>query len=332
MKQANKKDIFRIEFEILENAAKVLRSPDYVDNPIRTQFEDLYIGYKKLLQQSQQLVNISDRQQDRLIKLQNLKDDFLSTASHELRTPITSVLGFIQVIKKKLNEVIYPRLLPLDSKTEKTVRQIDGNIDIIISEGERLTCLINDILDLSKMRAGKMEWKSHPVAPADVVQRATAATSSLFDKKSIPLEIEIAPNLPTWMGDGDRLIQVMINLLSNAVKFTNQGTVTCRVISIHQSVRVSVQDSGSGIAAEHHQAVFEKFRQVGDDVADGPKGTGLGLPICKEIVEHHGGRIWVDSEPGRGSTFVFEIPAGQPADSGTLQKNPAEPIDLQGGR
>src|SRR5581483_75405 len=117
-------------------------------------------------------------------------------------------------------------------------------------------------------------------------------------------------DLPPITGDRDRLIQVVINLISNAVKFTPAGTVTVTAKSAAAGeITISVTDSGIGIAPSDHQKVFEKFKQVGDTLTDKPRGTGLGLPICKEIVEHHGGRIWVDSEPGKGSTFSFTLPA-----------------------
>jgi signal transduction histidine kinase len=315
MKSASRKDIFKAEYLTLDAAEKVMQNPANLENVIRPQFEELYSGYKKLLQQSVQLVNISDRQQDRLIKLQNLKDDFLSTASHELRTPITSVLGFTKVIRKKLAEVIFPQLPSDSAKTSRTVQQISSNLEIIISEGERLTNLINDLLDFSKMQAGKVEWKSASVAAADLINRATAASSSLFDPKGIALEKDIEPGLPVLIGDGDRLIQVIINLLSNAVKFSDKGRVTCRARKTAQGVIISVIDSGTGIDPKHHGTVFEKFRQVGEIHAGRPKGTGLGLSICKEIVEHHGGRIWVESELGTGSTFSFEIPFANQTDT-----------------
>jgi signal transduction histidine kinase len=119
---------------------------------------------------------------------------------------------------------------------------------------------------------------------------------------------EVEPDLPPLNGDRDRLIQVVINLISNAVKFTPRGSVTCRAHRKHNDIIVSVIDSGIGIAPEDQPKVFEKFKQVGDTLTEKPQGTGLGLPICKEIVEHHGGRIWVESELGKGSVFLFSLP------------------------
>jgi signal transduction histidine kinase/ligand-binding sensor domain-containing protein/FixJ family two-component response regulator len=236
------------------------------------------------------------------------KSAFLSTVSHELRTPLTSVLGFARITKKRLEEKIFPITDKSDPKTVKTIEQISGNLNVVIAEGERLTNLINDVLDLAKIEAGKMEWNMESVNMAEVVERAIASTSSLFDQKNLQLDRKIAPDLPEIMGDRDKLIQVVVNLLSNAVKFTNAGTVTCSVLRNAEGIVVGITDTGIGIAPEDHDKVFEQFKQVGDTLTDKPKGTGLGLPICKEIVEHHGGKIWVDSDLGKGSTFYFMLP------------------------
>ncbi|HEY9618067.1 MAG TPA: ATP-binding protein [Microcoleaceae cyanobacterium] len=241
-------------------------------------------------------------------EVDRMKTDFISTVSHELRTPLTSVLGFAKIIKKKLDEVVFPTIVSEDKKVQRTVRQVEENIDIIVSEGLRLTALINDVLDIAKMEAGKVDWREESLHIEEVMERAVAATSALFQAKNLTLVQEIASNLPTLLGDCDRLIQVVINLLSNAVKFTDEGTITCRVIRQHNTIQVSVIDMGSGIALEDQEKVFEKFKQVGNTLTDKPQGTGLGLPICKQIVEHHGGRIWVESELGQGSTFSFTLP------------------------
>ncbi len=242
-------------------------------------------------------------------KANEAKSAFLSTVSHELRTPLTSVLGFAKIINKRLNDKIFPTLDQSDPKTGKTVNQINENLQVVISEGERLTHLINDVLDLAKIEAGRMEWNEENVSLAEVAERAIAATTSLFEQKSIKLIKKINPDLPDITGDPDKLIQVVINLFSNAVKFTEKGEVTCLVYQKDKEVIVSVIDTGIGIAPGDYGAVFEQFKQVGGDtLTDKPKGTGLGLPICKEIVEHHGGRIWVESKVGKGSTFSFALP------------------------
>jgi signal transduction histidine kinase/CheY-like chemotaxis protein len=236
------------------------------------------------------------------------KSAFLSTVSHELRTPLTSVLGFAKIIKKRLDERIFPLVPTSDRKVAQAVQQVGDNLKVVVSEGERLTKLIDDVLDLAKIEAGKLEWHMESVTIDDVVERATAATASLLEPKGLRLVKEIAGDLPPVTGDGDRLIQVVINLISNAVKFTDAGTITCRAARRGDEIVLSVSDTGMGIAPADQAKVFERFKQVGDTLTDKPKGTGLGLPICREIVEHHGGRIWVESELGRGSTFSFSLP------------------------
>jgi signal transduction histidine kinase/CheY-like chemotaxis protein len=242
-------------------------------------------------------------------KANEAKSAFLSTVSHELRTPLTSVLGFAKIIRKRLEEKIFPIVDKKDPKTEKTIGQISENLHVVISEGERLTHLINDVLDLAKIEAGKMEWNQESVSMSEVAERAIAATTSLFDQKALKLIKNIDADLPDITGDRDKLIQVIINLISNSVKFTDKGSVTCTVSQQKNEIVVSISDTGIGIAPQDFDAVFEQFKQVGGDtLTDKPKGTGLGLPICKEIVEHHGGRIWLESEVGKGSTFSFALP------------------------
>jgi GAF domain-containing protein/CheY-like chemotaxis protein len=242
-------------------------------------------------------------------KANQAKSAFLSTVSHELRTPLTSVLGFAKIIKKRLEEKIFPVTNISDPKIEKMVHQVSENLNVVISEGERLTNLINEVLDLAKIEAGKMEWNMETVSIKEVADRAFSATSSLFDQKNLALKTNVPENLPMVMGDRDKLIQVMVNLISNAVKFTPAGTITCSITRKRNEIITGITDTGIGIAPADHEAVFEQFKQVvGDTLTDKPKGTGLGLPICKEIVEHHNGRIWLESELGKGSTFFFAIP------------------------
>ncbi len=249
---------------------------------------------------------------EKLQQLDALKSGFLSTVSHELRTPLTSILGFSKMVRKKLEELLFPLLPAGDKKIGRVVDQVTGNLDIIVAEGERLTNLINDVLDIAKMEAGKIEWKSETVSLVEVMERAIAATASLVEDAGLTLVREMDDDLPCLSGDRDRLIQTVINLISNAVKFTASGTVTCRAGRGEAGLTVAVADTGIGIALENQQKVFEKFIQTGDTLTDKPKGSGLGLSICREIVEHHGGRIWVESAPGRGSTFCFSLPLPEP--------------------
>jgi PAS domain S-box-containing protein len=253
------------------------------------------------------------------------KSDFLASVSHELRTPLTSVLGFAKLSKQSLERKLLPKIQADDRRTKRDIRFVSENMEIIVAEGERLTTLINNVLDLAKIEAGKVDWDMQPLAIAEVIERATAATAALFEQKGLQLIKNLPSDLPEVVGDQDKLIQVVINLIANAIKFTTEGSVTCRAEAANNQVVVSVIDTGTGIAPEDQAQVFEKFKQVGDTLTDKPQGTGLGLPICKEIVEHHGGRIWVESALGRGSTFSFALPV-QWADFET--ESTPEPVEL----
>jgi signal transduction histidine kinase len=241
-------------------------------------------------------------------EIDRMKTDFISTVSHELRTPLTSVRGFTEIIKKNLDENVFSHISHKDASVDKTIDRIRNNLDIILSEGERLTALINDVLDISKLEAGKVAWKMELVHISEIIDRAWLSISSLFDHKHLHFEKDLEPSLPQINGDRDRLIQVVINLLSNAVKFTESGSVTCTARKMNGNIVVSVADTGIGIADSSKKQLFEKFMQAGNTLTDRPRGTGLGLSICKQIVEHHGGTIWVKSEPGKGSTFSFSLP------------------------
>ena len=236
------------------------------------------------------------------------KSAFLSTVSHELRTPLTSVLGFAKIIRKRLEDKIFPAVPVEDQKIKRTMKQVSENLNVVVSEGERLTNLINDVLDLAKIESGRMEWHMRPIFLQDVISRAIASTSALFEQKNLKLVKNVSPDLPIVNADEDKLIQVVINLLSNAVKFTDKGKVTIEAFLDNGQIMVEVQDTGIGIAEEDRHKIFERFRQAGDTLTDKPKGTGLGLPICREIIEHHGGIIWMKSEHGVGSSFFFTMP------------------------
>ena len=242
-----------------------------------------------------------------LKELDRLKSDFLSTVSHELRTPMTSVVGFAKLIKKKLENSVFPRVVA-DQKTARAISQVSENIDIIIGESERLTLLIADVLDSSNLEAGKVEWNFVAVTPLRLVERSAAIASALAEQKGLALVVEVEPSLPDVMGDENRLLQVLTNLVSNAVKFTEHGQITVRADLQGNFVRFSVRDSGIGIAPEDQGKVFVTFKQIGDTLTDKPQGTGLGLSICQRIVQHHGGEIWLESTLGEGSTFYFTVP------------------------
>ncbi|WP_051693768.1 PAS domain-containing sensor histidine kinase [Desulfohalovibrio reitneri] len=241
------------------------------------------------------------------------KSEFLSVVSHELRTPLTAIRGFAQIITRKLRGEIFPRLKPEDEAAEdkltRTTSQVEDNLDIITQESHRLTGLIDDLLDISSLEAGRGDFKREAVDMAEVIRRAGMACQDLYHRKGLPLELEIAPEMPYVLGDFDRLIQVLVNLLTNAAKFTNSGGVSVHAWSGGDHVLIAVSDTGEGIPDDKQEGIFEKFVQArGDSMKDRPTGTGLGLAISRQIVLRHGGDIWVESLPERGSTFFFSLP------------------------
>lgn len=241
-------------------------------------------------------------------EIDRLKTEFITTVSHELRTPLTSILGFVEISNKKFNETILPAIDTSDINVLRATKTLNRNFNIVLSEGERITSLINDILDISKLESGKVIWNFDQIHIEDVINTAHKALSSLFEKKGMLCFINIQLGLPTIRADRERLIQVVINLLSNALKFADNGKIICKAELSGENIVVSVTDEGPGIPKDEQENIFEKFKQVGDMITNKPKGTGLGLPISKKIVEAHGGKMWVESEIGKGSTFYFTIP------------------------
>ncbi|HMM54579.1 MAG TPA: sensor histidine kinase [Candidatus Desulfobacillus sp.] len=233
---------------------------------------------------------------ERLKELDRLKDDFMSTVTHELRTPLTSIRSFSEILLED----------PEIDLAERT-----RFLGIIVKEAERLTRLINQVLDLAKIEAGSAEWHAADIDLREIIEESLAATSTLFAEKRVELVRELADNVPRVRADHDRLIQVMLNLLANAVKFceAGRGRVVVRLsLAAGHALRVDVEDNGTGISEADQQNIFEKFRQVGDTLTGKPQGTGLGLPISRRIIGHFGGRLWVSSKLGRGSTFSFTLP------------------------
>ncbi|MFC5302892.1 sensor histidine kinase [Azospira restricta] len=232
---------------------------------------------------------------ERLLELDRLKDDFMASVSHELRTPLTSIRAFSEILRD-------------DPRTELAERE--RFLGIIVSETERLTRLVNQILDMAKIESGNVDWRVETVDLREVVEQSAAATGQLFHDKGVRLILDLPPAVPPILADRDRLMQVVINLLSNAVKFApaEAGRVAVSLAPVAEGLRVAVADNGPGIRREDQEVIFERFRQGGDTLTGKPTGTGLGLPISRKIVEYFGGRLWVESEPGRGAVFVFVLP------------------------
>jgi len=231
----------------------------------------------------------------RLQELDRLKDDFISTVTHELRTPLTSIRAFSEILNDN------PRLD--DAQRNKFLA-------IIIKESERLTRLINQVLDLAKIESGNAEWHTSEIDLREVIEDSIAEVSQLLKDQGIHLETRLPLELPAILADRDRLLQVMLNLLSNAAKFCDRpgGRITVGLARQRHYLRVDVTDNGAGIGEADQEIIFEKFRQAGDTLTQKPRGSGLGLAISRQIINHFGGRLWVKSRRGEGSTFSFTVP------------------------
>jgi Na+/proline symporter/signal transduction histidine kinase len=231
----------------------------------------------------------------RLQELDRLKDDFISTVTHELRTPLTSIRAFSEILNDN------PRL----DEGERA-----KFLGIIVKESERLTRLINQVLDLAKIESGAAEWHSSEIDMREVLEDSVTAVSQLFKERHVELALELPQKVPAIVADRDRLMQVMLNLLSNAAKFCERmpGVVTVSLAQQGGFLRVEVSDNGIGISAADQEVIFEKFRQAGDTLTGKPQGSGLGLHISRRIIEHFGGRMWVTSRPDEGACFSFTLP------------------------
>lgn len=263
----------------------------------------------------------AERVSARLRELDQTKSTLVSSVSHELRTPLTSLLGFSKLILKNFAKNFWP-LAKGDHKLLTKGAQIVENLNILIHEGNRLTRLINDVLDLNKIEMGYTEWREIQVSPAELAQRAAKAASGQFDSNPrLTLVTNIDSTLPDILADPDRIIQVLLNLLSNAAKFTPEGIVTLSATRTEEGMlRYEVSDTGPGIDEQEQERIFDVFHQISDidPASDKPSGTGLGLAISRDIVAHHNGTIWVESELGRGSTFIIEMPYSRRLGSGQL--------------
>jgi signal transduction histidine kinase len=230
----------------------------------------------------------------RLLELDRLKSDFISTVSHELRTPLTSIRSFSEI------------LMRYDVDNTEKRKQFVG---IILNEAERLTRMINDLLDLSKIEAGRLELSLEPLELEPIFSRAAGTTHPLLAEKKIRISSKIETGLSAVYADRDLLQQVLTNLLFNAVKFSpKDGTIHLNATRKDAFALISVSDEGPGIPQDQLEQIFERFHQVHDPQNVNPHGTGLGLTISREIVERMGGRIWVESSLGTGATFFFTVP------------------------
>lgn len=229
---------------------------------------------------------------DELADASARKQELMQMVAHDLRTPLTSIQASLSLMSLGI----------LGELPEKAIKQVD----VAEKSSSRLISLINDLLDIEKLEAGKMEMDSRNIELAPVIQSGVEAVQEFANQRKV--SIDVKPTDVSVFADGDRLVQVLVNLLSNAIKYSPEtGVVTIETV-VAQMIEVRIIDQGRGVPAKFKEAIFQRFQQV--DISDSKekKGTGLGLPICKAIVEAHGGKIGVESEPGQGSTFWFRVP------------------------
>ncbi|MDP2264240.1 MAG: sensor histidine kinase [Hydrogenophaga sp.] len=251
-----------------------------------------------LEEKSQSLERATDELREaneKLKSLDRLKDDFMSSVTHELRTPLTSIRALSELMRD-------------DDDMDLTQRQ--QFLGIIVAEAERLSRLVNQVLDMAKIESGHAEWHETQVDMRELVEQAAQSVGGSFREAGVSLALELPAQVQTLRADADRITQVVLNLLSNAVKYAPRGSgrVVLRLVDQSQGVQVEVSDNGPGIPLAQQGMVFEKFRQVSGDDHYRPGGTGLGLPISRQIVEHFGGRMWMRSQPGEGALFGFFLP------------------------
>jgi signal transduction histidine kinase len=257
-----------------------------------------HIENLRLGEQSARLLGELEHTVARLQELDQLKSSFLTNMSHELRTPLNSILGFTQVMQEGLDG-------PL-------TEQMDTDLAVIRRNGSHLLHLIDDVLDMAKIEAGRMSLDRESVRVAEVLNEVLEITSPLADQKQLKMSVRVSEG-ETLHVDADRirLRQILLNLIGNAIKFTESGTVTVRAARSGHLVSICIEDTGIGIPPDNHELIFQAFGQVDSSSTRKAGGTGLGLPISRHLVSLHGGRIRVESEgvPGEGSRFYVELPA-----------------------
>jgi len=250
----------------------------------------------RLFQEIQEKSRQLETANGELKELDRLKSDFVSNVSHELRTPLTAIKGAVDLLLREVPG-------PLNENQTHHLSRVRSNT-------QHLAGLINDLLDLSKIEEGRIQLDAHPVSLGGLVQEVMETVKPMAAEKPVLLEVDVPePSFLVW-ADRDKVTQMLMNLIGNAIKFTpSNGRVVVSTANDRRGwVRVLIRDTGPGIPVSEQEKIFEKFYQLTQDGGPKPKGTGLGLAISKSLVELHGGKIWVESEEGRGSTFSFTLP------------------------
>ncbi|MBI3032126.1 GAF domain-containing protein [Candidatus Woesearchaeota archaeon] len=293
--------ILDLESQHYDNFSKYKNALQILTNQISVALEksklygEISTFNKKLRNEIYQATGELRKKNEELTKMDKLKSDFVSNVSHELRTPLTSIKGYSLLMKTE--------------KLGSITKEQQESLGIVCEEADRLTRLINDILDLSRLENRKMELRKTPLHLAAIAEDVITTMRMLGEEKNITITLNSHEKLPLIMGSKDLIKQVFVNLLGNAIKFTPEGgNIIITLLKNNNLLEISIKDTGQGIPPEYHDKLFDKFFQVDSSMTRQHGGTGLGLPISKHIVEQHGGTIWVISEVGKGSEFKFTLP------------------------
>lgn len=286
----------------ITNAKALIQLENFIDE-LKKLNDDYQKQNEKIRKQNEELVGLHNELKEKAGELElqkqkaeeatKLKSQFLASMSHELRTPMNSILGLTELILEKAD---------LGGKNRE-------RLEVVLSSGKRLMTLINDILDLSKIEAGKMEIRDEDVLLEEIIEEVSNSINPLVLKKGIGFSVNRKTNTRIIIHtDRGKIVQVLINLLGNAIKFTDVGEVSLSISIENEFLHFDVSDTGIGVSEDNQKIIFEEFRQIDGSTTRKYGGTGLGLAICKKIIDLLGGQIWLQSVPGKGSTFSFKVP------------------------
>ncbi len=282
----------------------------------RTELERSLARTRALTERLQETNTQLDAARAAAEEAKHFRGQFLANMSHELRTPLNAIIGFSETMLK----------FPAMYDGVRLPNAYEADLSQIYTSGQELLKLINDILDLSKVDAGKLEVRLDSMDAAPLIRAVMTTAGGLVAKKPVRLEADIPDTLPRVYADDQRVRQVLFNLYSNAAKFTDEGTITVRARAFDDHVQISVTDTGSGIAPENHELIFEEFKQAETEGRDPRSGAGLGLAISRQLLGLMNGRIWVESALGKGSTFFFTLPRADAMSNAPVQHAPSESI------
>jgi len=291
--------------EFQELAADLAR----METHLRAVIRDLAGKEREAAEKARQARLARQRAED----LSRVKSDFLSLVSHELKTPLTSMVGFAQVMRKRLERGVFAQAARNDCELAAETARYSHNLSIMLEEGRRLTGLIDNVLELAALESGALALNFGPASVSDILDRAATPHLGAITLKGLTFVRDIPNDFPLVRCDPDRMVYVLSQLLSNAVKFTHNGHIACRARREGNMAVIIVQDTGEGIPQEMREAAFEKFRQLGDATTGKMPGLGIGLAAARAVVEHHGGSIRLEGQPGAGVTVAVAIPLAEAA-------------------